>query len=366
MTEATDGPLAGFTIGVTAARRREELVALLERRGARVVSAPAIRIVPLQDDRHLVAATRECLAGVDIVVATTGIGFRGWLEGAEGAGLAEALLAVLRSASLVARGPKARGAIRAVGLTESWSPESESVAEVLAYLLDQDLDGKRIAVQLHGQPLPEFVAALRDRGAEVLEVPVYRWELAEDTAPLERLVELIALRLVDAVTFTSAPAVSALLDVAGDGADRVLDAFREDVLAACVGQVCAGPLESFGVPALVAKRARLGGLVKALVDQLPPHRSRTVEAAGHHLEIRGHLVVVDGSARALPPVQMTVLRTLAESPGRVVSRAALLETLPRSADAHAVEMAIARLRVGLGDSAIIRTVTKRGYQLAVS
>ncbi len=54
-------PLAGYTVAVTAARRREELGALLDRRGARVVYAPAIRIVPLADDTELVAATRAVL-----------------------------------------------------------------------------------------------------------------------------------------------------------------------------------------------------------------------------------------------------------------------------------------------------------------
>jgi uroporphyrinogen-III synthase len=39
-------PLAGYTIGITAARRREEFGAALERRGATVVYAPAIKIVP--------------------------------------------------------------------------------------------------------------------------------------------------------------------------------------------------------------------------------------------------------------------------------------------------------------------------------
>jgi uroporphyrinogen-III synthase len=73
-------PLAGYTVAVTAARRREELGALLDRRGARVVYAPAIRIVPLPDDAELVAATRRVLERpVDLVVATTGVCFRGWL-----------------------------------------------------------------------------------------------------------------------------------------------------------------------------------------------------------------------------------------------------------------------------------------------
>ena len=38
-------PLAGFTVAVTTDRRHDELAGLLERRGARVVVAPALRIV---------------------------------------------------------------------------------------------------------------------------------------------------------------------------------------------------------------------------------------------------------------------------------------------------------------------------------
>jgi uroporphyrinogen-III synthase len=359
-------PLQGFTVGVTAARRREELVALLERRGARVVEAPAIRIVPLPDDRALHKATRACVAkGLDIAVVTTGIGFRGWMEAAESAGLGDRLRATLANCQLVARGPKAQGAIRAAGLAEEWSPESECMVEVLEHLLKIGVRGKRIAVQLHGEPLPHLVAALRGAGAEVIEVPVYRWVLPEDVSPLVRLVELIKLRLVDAVTFTSAPATAALLEVAGADRDAVLAAFRQDVLAACVGPVAAGPLDRYGVPTVQPNRARLGGLVRVLADRLPRHRTRVVEVAGHTLEIRGHAVVVDGDLRMLPPAPMTLLRALAERPGRVVSRADLVRVLPRSADGHAVEMAITRLRAGLGDSGIIRTVTKRGYRLAI-
>src|SRR5882757_9878227 len=77
-------PLAGYTVGITAARRREEFAVALERRGAKVISGPAIRIVPLADDSELRAATQRCLdAPLDIVVATTGIGFRGWMEAAD-------------------------------------------------------------------------------------------------------------------------------------------------------------------------------------------------------------------------------------------------------------------------------------------
>ncbi|MEV4759833.1 uroporphyrinogen-III synthase [Micromonospora sp. NPDC049559] len=359
------GELTGFTVGVTADRRRDELAALLERRGARVVLAPALRIVPLADDTELRAATRACLdTPPDILMANTGIGMRGWLEAAEGWGLAEPLRAALAQAYIVTRGPKARGAIRAAGLHDEWSPASESCDEVIDHLRQRGVRGQVIAMQLHGERQPECTEALEAAGATVIEVPVYRWAPPADPAPLHRLVDLISGRLVDAVTFTSAPAVSALLRAAGPNADALLEALRSDVLAACVGQVTAAPLRRYGVPVVAPTRARLGALVRTIVDELPP-RAISVKVAGHVLTLRGHAAVIDGELRPLAPAPMAVLRALAVAPGRVLSRAALLRTLPRGADEHAVEMAVARLRAGLGTPRVVQTVVKRGYRLPV-
>src|SRR6266480_6256615 len=98
-------PLTGFTVAVTADRRRDELAALLERRGARVVLAPALRIVPLADDTALRLATLACLAGpLDVAIVTTGVGLRGWLAAAEGWGQAESLRSRFAASYLVARG----------------------------------------------------------------------------------------------------------------------------------------------------------------------------------------------------------------------------------------------------------------------
>ncbi|GAB7048665.1 uroporphyrinogen-III synthase [Catenuloplanes indicus] len=357
--------LSGFTIGVTADRRRDELASLLERRGARIVLAPALRIVPIADDTELRAATRACLENPpDIVMANTGIGMRGWLEAAEGWGLGEPLRAVLAGAYTVARGPKARGAIRAAGLQDQWSPDSESCEEVVEHLKAYGVAGKTIAMQLHGDRQPECSDALEAAGARVIEVPVYRWAPPTDPAPLHRLVDLITGRLVDAVTFTSAPAVSALLRAAGPSADSVLDALRNDVLAACVGPVTAAPLRRHNVPVISPARARLGAMVRTLVDELP-QRALNLKIAGHVLTLRGHAAVIDGELKPLAPAPMAVLRALAATPGRVLSRAALLRTLPRGADEHAVEMAVARLRAGLGTPGVVQTVVKRGYRLPV-
>jgi uroporphyrinogen-III synthase len=361
-------PLAGFTIGITAARRADELTALLQRRGAAVLRAPALQIVPLTDDTELLTATRALVADPpDIAVATTGIGFRGWIEAAEGWGLGDELIDRLGKAVVLARGPKAKGAIRAAGLREEWSPESESSVEVLERLLEQGVDGRRIAVQLHGAPLRDFVESLKAAGAEVVEVPVYRWLPPADLTPLDRLLDACCAGALDAVTFTSAPAAISLLDRAEQRGltAELLHALRRDVLPVCVGPVTAAPLEELDVTTVWPERMRLGAMVQTLTAELPG-RARRLSVAGHLLELRGQAVLVNGELRPVPPAGMALLRALAKRPGWVVPRAELLRALPGSGnDEHAVETAMARLRSALGAPSLVATVVKRGYRLAL-
>ncbi|MFF3997935.1 uroporphyrinogen-III synthase [Streptomyces cyaneofuscatus] len=366
--DTTHGPLAGFTVGVTAARRAEELATLLKRRGAAVQHAPALRIVPLADDSELLDATKELIDHVpDVVVATTAIGFRGWVEAADGWGIGDALLERLRGVELLARGPKVKGAVRAAGLTEAWSPGSESMAEVLDRLLGEGVEGRRIALQLHGEPLPGFIESLQAAGAEVVGVPVYRWMPPQDIAPLDRMLDATAARALDAVTFTSAPAAASFLGRAEVRGllPEILGALRDDVLAACVGPVTALPLQARGIPTVQPERFRLGPLVQLVCAQLPT-TARVLPIAGHRIEIRGHAVLVDDELRAVPPAGMALLHTLARRPGWVVARADLLRALPGSGtDEHAVETAMARLRSALGAPRLIQTVVKRGYRLSL-
>ncbi|MEE1767739.1 uroporphyrinogen-III synthase [Streptomyces sp. JV185] len=362
------GPLVGFTVGVTAARRAEEFGALLERRGATVLRAPALRIVPLADDGELLAATREIIDSVpDTVVVTTAVGFRGWIEAATGWGLGDRLPAALRGAELLVRGPKAKGAVRAAGLTESWSAASESMAEVLDRLLAEGVTGRRIALQLHGEPLPGFIESLRAAGAEVLPVPVYRWTGPEDIAPLDRLLDTTLARGLDALTFTSAPAAASLLGRAERRGllPEMLGALRDDVLVACVGPVTAQPLRARGIGTVQPERFRIAPLVQLLCQELPS-RAPALPVAGRRVQIRGHAVLVDGEPRPVQPAGMALLHALARRPGWVVARADLLRALPGGGtDEHAVETAMARLRTALGVPGLIQTVVKRGYRLAL-
>lgn len=366
-------PLSGFRIGVTAARKVEEQVTLLERRGASVEWAPALSLDPNRiDDAELRAATEDVLSRpVDMFLATTGIGMRSWLDAAERWGLLPALLEALGSAEILARGPKSVGALRRRGLRELWAPESECFEDVLEHLRGRSLEGRRIVVQEHGQSLSMVAHALRRQGADVATVTVYRVEPAGDPEPMFKLVDLIADRALDAVTFTSAPAVAALMDAAGSTGRReeLVGAFQADVVAACVGPVTAAAFEMWGVPTIFPDRSRLVAMVKQIETELPSRRSGLgLElASGHQLLLHGDDVLLDGVAVRLSPAPAAVLNALVANPGNVVSRPALLAMLPSgtAGSEHAVEMAVARLRAALGTRSV-QTVVKRGYRLAVA
>ncbi len=331
-----------------------------------------MRIVPLDDDTALRQATERCLtAPLDYVIATTGVGWRGWMSAADGWGLGGGLADVCRNAVVLTRGPKATGAVRASGLHESYSPRSEANDELLTWLLARELRGCRIAVQEHGLPLDGLAAALRERGAEVVSVPVYRWGPPDDPEAVRRLVELTVRRELHCLTFTSAPAIEALLATAQsmDRRAEVLDALRGDVLPVCVGPVCARPLSEAGVEAVWPERGRLGALVRTLAEELPARARRELACGSRRVVLQGGVVLIDEDTVSLPPVLAALLRALSDQPGRVVNRAELLRRVwtGGTADEHAVDAAVARLRAALGPhAALIRTVPKRGYRLAVT
>lgn len=363
------GRLSGCTLVLTSDRRSEELTASFERRGAKVMRAPTLQIVPLVEDQLLLAATKRVLnePPTDVVV-TTAIGLRGWIEAADAAGQAPELLEVLAAARLLARGPKARGAIRAAGLVEHWAAESEKTDEIVDRLLAAGVNGRRIAFQLHGVTDDDQAERLRRAGAEVEAVPVYRWGPSPNPSAVLRGIDAICGRACDAVVFTSAPGAKALLDAAQEAGrlDDLLDALAADVVAAAVGDVTAGPLRKMGLVPLVPDRARLGALVRCLADHLGTRGAGGLRTARGRLEVRGSAAVLDGHVVALSPAPLAVLRELVRAHGEVVDRQALLAALPGATGEHAVEVAIARLRTTLGAPEIVATVVKRGYRVAVT
>ncbi len=358
------GPLSGFTIGVTAVRRRHEFGTALEHRGARVVYAPAMKIVSPADDPVLHEATRQVLAGpLDHIVVTTAIGVRAWLDAAQGWGLGEQLRERLAATEVSARGPKARGALRSLGVAQAWAPPVESVSDLIEQLLRGPLRGARVAVQVHGAAPPDLLATLRGAGAEVVEVTTFGWLPPDDKEPLRQLVQAVAARQVDAVAFTSAAGAAGLLHAAEDEGqgEQVRAALGGAVLPACIGSIAAGPLERVGLAPVRPIRPRLGALVREISEQVPSRVGRELAVGGHRLDVRGHAVLVDGVLVIPGAAAMSVLKSLARLPGQFVESVELARAL---AAPGSVDEAVLRLRAAVGDSRIVQGIPGGGYRLA--
>ena len=364
-------PLAGWTVGVTADRRWEEQAELLVRRGARIVHGPSIRTLPLDHDEGLRAATESVIADPpDITVLSTGLGVRAWVTAAESLGRGEALVQALGQSQVLVRGPKAAGAALTAGLEVAWRGPSERSAEIADYLGGLGIAGKRVVVQRDGAPRAYLAEALADHGADVVDVPVYRWVPAEDQAPVTRLAEAVVDGRVNAVTFTSGPGFDGFLDAAeavGAGA-TVRAALNGSVLAVCIGPVCADRARLRGIHAPVEpQRGRIGAMVQALVHAARACRVDT-RVGSTRVGLQGSFLITgEGDPIELSPRERGVVADLlAARPGTVVAKGDLLRSVWRdpTADPHVVEVAVARLRKRLQPAGLtLEAVHRRGYRL---
>jgi uroporphyrinogen-III synthase len=304
-----------------------------------------------------------------VLVANTAIGVRAWMSEAESHGLGDALVDALRGSKVVARGPKAAGAVHAAGLEVAWRASSETLAELRDTLLDEGVAGLRIAFQRDGGDFDTTPGDLRAAGAEVVEIPVYRWQLPEDRRPALRLAEAAIEERVQAITFTSGPALRNLLAIARDEGlgDKLLQAFAGPVTAVCVGPVCAATARRQGIERTATPlRSRLGPMIRSLDEDLMA-RIEAIDVDGLAVEVRGTTVEASGARAELATREVQLLRALAARPGAVVSKGELLGRVWGSAttDPHLVEVTVARLRRRLDPVGIaIATVPRRGYRLA--
>jgi uroporphyrinogen-III synthase len=258
----------GKRVAILEARLGAELAGLVERRGARVLRAPALAEAPDIDP----AAVRALVASLGaqaprLAIFQTGVGTEALFAAADALGVARGLRECLAAALIAARGPKPAGALRARGLrVDRSAAEPYTTHELLASIADVPLRGERVLVQRHGASNAELDRALRTRGAEVLEVPTYRWSLPADTQPLSDLVDALQRGEVDAAVFTNAEQVRNLFTVArGLGRERALRDSLNRTLVASIGPIASAALRAAEVNIGVeAKPPKLGALLSAL------------------------------------------------------------------------------------------------------
>jgi len=255
-------------------RRRDEMRSLIERHGGIATVVASMREAPLDSNTAVFAFAKSLLAGrFDVVVFLTGVGARMLLEVASTRFDRDSLLDAMRRTTVAARGPKPVAVLREWNVPIAIrAPEPNTWRELVEALESAGaISGKRLAVQEYGRSNSEFYDELRSRGASVEPVPVYRWMLPEDVAPLQAAIDDTIAEEFDVLVFTSAHQVDCVLEVANrDGKQEAwLEAARRCEIAS-IGPTASESLRDSGLPVDVeANPTRMGQLVRAAIEAAP-------------------------------------------------------------------------------------------------
>jgi uroporphyrinogen decarboxylase len=258
----------GLRVVAFESRMAAEVAQMIERRGGKAMLAPAMREVPLEDNRAALDFAERLLAGkLEVVVFLTGVGVRALFAAMETRHSRAALVAALARTITVVRGPKPAHALRELGIEPAvQTPEPNTWRELVGALAAATaLAGKRVAVQEYGASNRELIAALEARGARLEVVSVYRWTLPVDRGPLRDALHAIAAGAADVALFTSSNQVTNVMQLAdaegcGDAVRRGLGAMA----IGSVGPVCSQQLRTHAIAVdFEPEHPKLGHLVNA-------------------------------------------------------------------------------------------------------
>ena len=258
--------LQGLKVVSFESRRAIELAELIRRHGGDAIIAPSMREVPLTENHAALDLLPQLESGrVDLLILMTGVGTRALNEALLTRYPQERITAALLKTKLFARGPKPVGVLKELGLKPAFTaPEPNTWREVVAVLnAAMGVRGKRVAIQEYGIANKDLVAALESLGALVVSIPIYRWALPEDLAPLRQAIGQILRGDVAVALFTNGAQVEHLFEVAAS--DRATESLRlafKRLVVASVGPVCTQVLEHFGVsPDVEPPHPKMGSLI---------------------------------------------------------------------------------------------------------
>ena len=262
--------LKGLRLLTLESRRSDLVEKLVLEQGGECFNAPSVRERPLQDHPQVTQFAKELIDGqYDMVIFTTGVGTRYLLDAIAATAPLEPVLQALRKIQVVSRGPKPAAVLSDVGIPIAVNvPEPNTWRELLD--VTAHLSPRHVAVQEYGTPNEELVRLLRQRGATVTPVTIYRWDLPQDVAPLEEAVKRICDRWCHAVIFLSSVQLTHLLRIAERLSMReiALSALREDIVTVSIGPVMSDALGREGVrPDFAPKHPKLGVCIRQFADQ---------------------------------------------------------------------------------------------------
>jgi len=293
-------PLAGLTIVVTGSRRASEQSALVTNLGGIPYVVPTVGISIPRDDSEIEPFLRELVgpAGADYAVFMTATGVRAMMLAAERLGMTSVVLDALNSdrTTIVARSGKPRGELARTGIKVDASPprEEATTGGILRLLRARGLVGKRVGILWHGsknEALGEGILAaggghvfecltyhystvLEPEGAEVLGSIGFRYKAPDEQTVVRLIREIVGKkRKVDAITFTSPPAVANLFEVAAEHGleEQLKDALREriDIVIVAVGPSTKNELEEHAIRVdVMPEISAMGAMMNAFAEHV--------------------------------------------------------------------------------------------------
>ncbi len=259
----------GLRVGALESRMRVEMERLIIRHGGLPIVAPSMQELPLSNHPEALAFGESLVAGtVDILLLLTGVGFRTLLDILETNFSQDVITEALGRVILVVRGPKPASVAKSLGLhPQIQIPEPNTWRDILSTLdnsYPEGLIGKRVSVQEYGVSNAELLEGLRQRGAQVTPVPVYRWTLPDDLLPLQQLLQQILNEQISVLLITNAIQVDHSLKVLADPLKITqLHAALKHMMVASIGQLASERLRYHGFPVdLEPSHPKMGILVK--------------------------------------------------------------------------------------------------------
>lgn len=274
MDEPSTRGLAGLRVALFESRFATEFGNLVRKQGAEPLIGPTMVEAPLALGPEVLAFVDALRAGkIDALLVLTGVGNRKLVELVSDLMPKEELAEHLRKLVVAARGPKAVGALKEVGIKpQVVAPEPHTWQTLLQALTAHlEVRGKCIAIQQYGVPHEKMTRALEERGARVVQVPVYRWQLPEDLGPLEQVIDAICANAVQVVLFTSGPQAGSLMEVAGRlGRESELRAALGRCAIGSVGPSCTEALRNLELePDFEPEHGKMGHLVREAARLAP-------------------------------------------------------------------------------------------------
>ena len=272
----------GLTVAAFESRMAVEITRLIERHGGVPLVTPALREIPLDDNSAaLKFGVKLTTERVDLLILLTGVGTTALFDLLKTRHPWPSIVTALKQTALVARGPKPVAALKAFGLQATLTvPEPNTWIDLISTLDEyRPVKGLRVAVQEYGASNPGLLEALKQRGAEVFQVPIYRWTLPDDLGPLRQALDEVLAGKVSVLLVTNAAQVDHVMQVLEkDGkADRFRAALRKMVIAS-IGPTASERLRHHDWPIdLEPSHPKMGVLVKETSEKaarlLPLKRS---------------------------------------------------------------------------------------------